>query len=126
MIYILFLLRREKMKDDDHFFCLNMENEYANEQLNELNYERTSEDQGKAKLFQKYNKNEKMISNMNDNLKEIRKAQEELTKKLGKAKNLDEVKIITSSPWILLTIMRNKEKIKGLMENRRNSHIKQN
>lgn len=70
--------------------------EYANEQLNEL-MKGYHTNQEKAKLFYEHNKNEKMINNINDNIEEQEKNKNELTKKLGKAKSIDEVKTLTSS-----------------------------
>lgn len=70
--------------------------EYANEQLNEL-MKGYHTNQEKAKLFYEHNKNEKMINNINDNIGEQEKNKNELTKKLGKAKSIDEVKTLTSS-----------------------------
>lgn len=70
--------------------------EYANEQLNEL-MKGYHSNQEKAKLFYEHNKNEKMINNINDNIGEQEKNKKELTKKLGKAKSIDEVKTLTSS-----------------------------
>jgi len=70
--------------------------EYANEQLNEL-MKGYHTNQEKAKLFYEHNKNEKMINNINDNIEEQEKNKKELTKKLGKAKSIDEVKTLTSS-----------------------------
>lgn len=70
--------------------------EYANEKLNEL-MKGYHTNQEKAKLFYEHNKNEKMINNINDNIGEQDKNKNELTKKLGKAKSIDEVKTLTSS-----------------------------
>lgn len=70
--------------------------EYGNEQLDKLmkNYKINQE---KAKLFHEHRKNEKMMTNINDNLEQQNKNREELTKKLSKAKTFDEVKTLTTS-----------------------------
>ena len=91
--------------------------EYANEQLNEL-MKGYHANQEKAKLFYEHNKNEKMINNINDNLGEQEKNKKELTKKLSKAKNMDEVKTLTSSlENIDNQVKKLEERLKGLMEN---------
>ena len=91
--------------------------EYANEQLNQL-MKGYYANQEKAKLFYEHNKNEKMINNINDNLGEQEKNKKELTKKLSKAKNMDEVKTLTSSLENIDTqVKKLEERLKGLMEN---------
>ena len=91
--------------------------EYANEQLNEL-MKGYHANQEKAKLFYEHNKNEKMIANINDNLGEQDKNKKELTKKLSKAKSIDEVKTLTSSlENIDSQVKKLEERLKGLMEN---------
>lgn len=91
--------------------------EYANEQLNEL-MKGYHANQEKAKLFYEHNKNEKMIENINDNLGEQDKNKKELTKKLSKAKSIDEVKTLTSSlENIDSQVKKLEERLKGLMEN---------
>lgn len=91
--------------------------EYANEQLNELmkGYQANQE---KAKLFYEHNKTEKMIDNVNDNIKEQEKNKEELTKKLSKAKSMDEVKLLTTSLENIDNQMKKLEdRLKGLVTN---------
>ena len=91
--------------------------EYANEQLNEL-MKGYRANQEKAKLFYEHNKNEKMIDNINDNIGEQEKNKKELTKKLSKAKSIDEVKTLTSSlENIDSQVKKLEERLKGLMEN---------
>ena len=91
--------------------------EYANEQLNEL-MKGYRANQEKAKLFYEHNKNEKMIDNINDNLGEQEKNKKELTKKLSKAKSIEEVKTLTSSLENIDTqVNKLEERLKGLMEN---------
>lgn len=91
--------------------------EYANEQLNEL-MKGYHANQEKAKLFYEHNKNEKMIDNINDNIGEQEKNKNELTKKLSKAKSIDEVKTLTSSLENIDTqVKKLEERLKGLMEN---------
>lgn len=91
--------------------------EYANEQLNEL-MKGYHANQEKAKLFYEHNKNEKMISNIKDNLSEQSNNKKELTQKLSKAKSIDEVKLLTSSlENIDNQIKKFEERLKGLMSN---------
>jgi len=91
--------------------------EYANEQLNEL-MKGYHANQEKAKLFYDHNKNEKMINNINDNLGEQDKNKKELTKKLTKAKSIDEVKTLTSSlENIDVQVKKMEERLKSLMDN---------
>ena len=91
--------------------------EYANEQLNEL-MKGYHSNQDKAKLFYEHNKNEKMINNINDNLGEQDKNKKELTKKLTKAKSIDEVKTLTSSlENIDNQVKKMEERLKSLMDN---------
>ena len=91
--------------------------EYANEQLNEL-MKGYHANQEKAKLFYEHNKNEKMIDNINDNIGEQEKNKKELTKKLSKAKSIEEVKTLTSSlENIDSQVKKLEERLKGLMEN---------
>ena len=74
--------------------------------------------QEKAKLFYEHNKNEKMIDNINDNIGEQRENKKELTKKLSKAKSIEEVKTLTSSlENIDSQVKKLEERLKGLMEN---------
>jgi predicted nucleic acid-binding Zn-ribbon protein len=54
------------------------------------------ESQKNAKLFHEMRKNEKMIDNINDNIKSQNENKEELTQKLSKAKTVDEAKTITT------------------------------
>lgn len=90
--------------------------EYANEQLNEL-MKGYRANQEKAKLFYEHNKNEKMIGNLNDNIKEQEKNKKELTKKLTKAKSIDEVKTLTASLDNIDSQMKKlEERLKGLTE----------
>jgi seryl-tRNA synthetase len=70
--------------------------EYANDQLNEL-MKGYRENQEKSKLFHEHRKNEKMMENINDNIKNQEKNKEEITKKISKAKSIDEVKTLTAS-----------------------------
>ena len=91
--------------------------EYANEQLNEL-MKGYHANQEKAKLFYEHNKNEKMINNINDNIDEQEKNKKELTKKLSKAKSIEEVKTLTSSlENIDSQVKKLEDRLKGLVEN---------
>ena len=91
--------------------------EYANEQLNEL-MKGYHSNQEKAKLFYEHNKNDKMINNINDNIGEQEKNKKELTNKLSKAKNMEEVKTLTSSLENIDTqVKKLEERLKGLMKN---------
>jgi hypothetical protein len=71
------------------------ESEYANEQLNAI-MKGHEESQKNAKLHHELRKNEKMIDNINDNIKAQHENKEELTKKLSKAKTVEEAKTITT------------------------------
>jgi hypothetical protein len=71
------------------------ESEYANDQLNAI-MKGHEESQKNAKLHHELRKNEKMIDNINDNIKAQNENKEELTKKLSKAKTIDEAKTITT------------------------------
>lgn len=91
--------------------------EYANEQLNEL-MKGYHANQEKAKLFYEHNKNEKMINNINDNIGEQEKNKKELTKKLSKAKSIEEVKTLTSSlENIDSQVKKLEDRLKGLVQN---------
>jgi len=68
--------------------------EYADEMLNKL-MKGQEESQRKAALFHELRKTEKMIDNINENIEAENKNKEELTKKLSKAKTVDEVKSLT-------------------------------
>ena len=71
------------------------DSEYANEQLNAI-MKGHEESQKNAKLFHEMRKTEKMIDNINDNLKSQTENKEELTQKLSKAKSVEEAKTITT------------------------------
>ena len=71
------------------------DSEYADEQLNAI-MKGHEDNQRKAKLFHELRKTEKMMDNINDNLKAQEENKEELTKKLSKAKSVDEAKTITT------------------------------
>ena len=71
------------------------DSEYANEQLNAI-MKGHEESQKNAKLFHELRKTEKMMDNINDNLKAQNENKEELTQKLSKAKTVDEAKTITT------------------------------
>ena len=71
------------------------DSEYADDQLNTI-MKGHEENQRKAKLFHELRKTEKMMDNINDNLKAQEENKEELTKKLSKAKSVDEAKTITT------------------------------
>lgn len=69
--------------------------EYADEMLNKL-MKGQEESQRKAALFHELRKTEKMIDNINENIEAQNKNKDELTKKLSKAKTVDEVKSLTT------------------------------
>ena len=69
--------------------------EYADEQLNAL-MKGHEDSQHRAKLFHELRKNEKMIENINENVDAQSKNKDDLTKKLSKAKTIDEVKTLTT------------------------------
>ena len=71
------------------------DSEYANEQLNAI-MKGHEESQKNAKLFHELRKTEKMMDNLNDNIKAQNENKEELTQKLSKAKTIDEAKTITT------------------------------
>ena len=71
------------------------DSEYANEQLNAI-MKGHEESQKNAKLFHDMRKTEKMIDNINDNIKAQHENKEELTQKLSKAKTVEEAKTITT------------------------------
>ena len=71
------------------------DSEYADEQLNAI-MKGHEESQKNAKLFHDLRKNEKMIENINDNIKAQNENKEELTQKLSKVKNIDEAKTLTT------------------------------
>jgi hypothetical protein len=71
------------------------DSEYANEQLNSI-MKGHEESQKNAKLHHELRKNEKMIDNINDNIKSQNENKDELTKKLSKAKTVEEAKTITT------------------------------
>jgi chromosome segregation ATPase len=71
------------------------DSEYANEQLNAI-MKGHEESQKNAKLFHELRKTEKMMDNINDNIKAQHENKEELTQKLSKAKTVDEAKTITT------------------------------
>jgi hypothetical protein len=71
------------------------DSEYANEQLNAI-MKGHEESQKNAKLFHEMRKTEKMIENINDNIKAQNENKEELTQKLSKAKTVEEAKTITT------------------------------
>lgn len=68
---------------------------YQDEKLNEImsGYKQNRE---KAKLFNEFEKTDKMVANIEENLERRKKNKQELTKKLSKVKNMDEAKSITS------------------------------
>lgn len=72
------------------------DSEYSNEQLNEL-MKGHKETQEKAKIFHEIRKNEKMIENINDNLVQKQINKDEVTLKLTKAQNEDEMKTLATS-----------------------------
>ena len=69
--------------------------EYADEMLNKI-MKGHEESQRKAALFHDLRKTEKVIDNINENIESQHKNKEEITKKLSKAKTVDEVKTLTS------------------------------
>lgn len=69
--------------------------EYADEMLNKL-MKGQEESQRKAALFHELRKTEKMIDNISENIDAQNKNKDELTKKLSKAKTVDEVKSLTT------------------------------
>ena len=69
--------------------------EYADEMLNKI-MKGHEESQRKAALFHELRKTEKMIDNINENIESQHKNKDELTKKLSKAKTVDEVKSLTT------------------------------
>jgi hypothetical protein len=71
------------------------DSEYADDQLNAI-MKGHEESQKNAKLFHDLRKNEKMIENINDNIKAQNENKEELTQKLSKVKNIDEAKTLTT------------------------------
>ncbi len=71
------------------------DSEYANDQLNAI-MKGHEESQKNAKLFHEMRKTEKMMDNINDNIKAQNENKEELTKKLSKAKTVEEAKTLTS------------------------------
>ena len=71
------------------------DSEYADDQLNAI-MKGHEESQKNAKLFHDLRKNEKMIENINDNIKAQNENKDEITQKLSKAKNIDEAKTLTT------------------------------
>lgn len=71
------------------------DSEYANDQLNAI-MKGHEESQKNAKLHHELRKNEKMIDNINDNIKAQNENKEELTQKLSKVKSVEEAKTITT------------------------------
>ena len=71
------------------------DSEYADDQLNAI-MKGHEESQKNAKLFHDLRKNEKMIDNINDNIKSQNENKEELTQKLSKVKTVDEAKTLTT------------------------------
>ena len=71
------------------------DSEYANDQLNAI-MKGHEESQKNAKLHHELRKNEKMIDNINDNIKSQNENKEELTQKLSKVKTVEEAKTITT------------------------------
>ena len=72
------------------------DSEYANEQLNEL-MNGHKENQEQAKIFHELRKSEKMVDNINDNLKENNKNKEDLVQQLSNAKTVEDVTLLTNS-----------------------------
>jgi hypothetical protein len=70
--------------------------EYADEMLNKI-MKGHEESQRKAALFHELRKTEKMIDNINENMDAQQKNRDDITKKLGKAKTVDEVKMLTTT-----------------------------
>lgn len=71
------------------------DSEYADEQLNSI-MKGHEESQKNAKLFHELRKNEKMIDNINDNIKAQNENKDELTQKLSKVKTVEEAKTLTT------------------------------
>ena len=71
------------------------DSEYANEQLNSI-MKGHEDSQKNAKLFHDLRKTEKMIDNINDNIKAQNENKEELTQKLSKVKTVEEAKTLTT------------------------------
>jgi hypothetical protein len=71
------------------------DSEYANEELNAI-MKGHEDSQKNAKLHHELRKTEKMIDNINDNIKAQLENKEELTQKLSKVKSVEEAKTITS------------------------------
>ncbi len=71
------------------------DSEYADEQLNAI-MKGHEESQKNAKVFHDLRKTDKMIDNINDNIKAQNENKEELTQKLSKAKNVDEATTLTT------------------------------
>lgn len=92
--------------------------EYANEQLNAI-MKGHEESQKNAKLHHELRKTEKMIENINDNIKSQNENKEELTQKLSKAKTVDEAKTITTCLDSIDTQIKNlEERLKQCNENK--------
>ena len=70
--------------------------EYADEMLNKI-MKGHEESQRKAALFHDLRKTEKMIDNINENIDAQHKNRDDITKKLGKAKTVDEIKTLTTT-----------------------------
>jgi hypothetical protein len=71
------------------------DSEYADEQLNSI-MKGHEDSQKNAKLFHDLRKTEKMIDNINDNIKSQNENKEELTQKLSKVKTVEEAKTLTT------------------------------
>ena len=71
------------------------DSEYADQKLNEL-MKGHKDNQEKAKIFHELRKNEKMIDNINDNIKEKNLNKQELTEKLSEAQSNDEMATLTT------------------------------
>jgi hypothetical protein len=71
------------------------DSEYADARLNEL-MKGHKDSQEKAKIFHELRKTEKMMDNINDNIKEKNINKTELTNKLSNAANEEEMKVITN------------------------------
>jgi chromosome segregation ATPase len=71
------------------------DSEYANEQLNAI-MKGHEDSQKNAKIFHEMRKTEKMMDNINDNIKSQNENKEELTQKLSKAKTVEEAKTLTT------------------------------
>lgn len=72
------------------------DSEYADQALNEL-MKGHKDSQEKAKIFHEMRKNEKMVENINDNLKQKQENKDEITQKLSKAQSSDEMTTLTNS-----------------------------